>query len=102
MDLFDEVENLAVSAAYDEPDEDDPSQGTIKMFQERFGYTYDQAAELVGITRNVKIAAATTHQAIISSKSTHYLCAETRRPNLHSAKGPNRRESFHGARVLPW
>ncbi|TVY30879.1 hypothetical protein LHYA1_G000780 [Lachnellula hyalina] len=66
MDLFDEVKNLAVSAAYDEPDEDDPSQGTIKMFQERFGYTYDQAAELVGITRNVKIAAATTHQAILS------------------------------------
>jgi hypothetical protein len=58
MDLFDELENLAVSAAYEEPEENatprDPSQGTIKMWQERFGYTYDEAAELIEIATTIK------------------------------------------------
>ena len=35
MDLFDELENLAVSAVYEEPEENggtyDPNQGTIRM-----------------------------------------------------------------------
>ncbi|KAG4438533.1 hypothetical protein IFR05_006007 [Cadophora sp. M221] len=56
MDLFDELEKLAVSAAYEEPEEDssthDPSYATIKMWQDRFGYTYDEAATLIGITKS--------------------------------------------------
>jgi hypothetical protein len=58
MDLFDELENLAVSATYEEPEENgipqDPSQGTIKMWQEQFGYTHDEAAQLVGIAATIK------------------------------------------------
>jgi hypothetical protein len=62
MDLFDELENLAVSAAYEEPEEDsrthDPSHATIKMWQDRFGYTYDEAAALIGITKSATKASA--------------------------------------------
>jgi hypothetical protein len=42
MDLFDELENLIVTSAYEEAegnsDSYDPAQGTIKMWQDRFGY----------------------------------------------------------------
>ncbi|TVY46871.1 hypothetical protein LOCC1_G002792 [Lachnellula occidentalis] len=108
MDLFDEVENLAVSAAYDEPDEDDtaydPSQGTIKMFQERFGYTYDQAAELVGITKNLKNTAATTHQASLSPAQARTIFAlklegpiSTPQKVQVAASLPTVPESYHGS-----
>lgn len=55
MDLFDELENLAVTATYDVRSEqngvsDYPAQGTIKMWQDRFGYIYDQSAGLFLIT----------------------------------------------------
>ena len=55
MDLFDELENLAVSAAYEEPEEDtnNLSHATIKMWQDRFGYTYDEAATLIDATKSV-------------------------------------------------
>jgi len=70
MDLFDELENLAVSAAYQELEKNaasyDPTLGTVKMWQERFGYTYDQAAELIGITRTTKKPSTATQQAILS------------------------------------
>lgn len=56
MDLFDELENLAVSAAYEEPEEysstHDPNHATIKMWQDRFGYTYEQAASLLNATKS--------------------------------------------------
>jgi len=58
MEFLDELEHLATSATYEEPEEDgvsqDPSQGTIKMWQERFGYTYGEAAELVGMATTLK------------------------------------------------
>lgn len=63
MDLFHELENLAVNATYEDSDEDkisdDPSQGTIKMFQDRFGYTYEQAAELACITKTINNPSST-------------------------------------------
>jgi hypothetical protein len=62
MDLFDELENLAINAAYKEPEEDscthDPSHATIKMWQDRFGYTYNEAAALIGITKSATKASA--------------------------------------------
>ncbi|TVY86095.1 hypothetical protein LAWI1_G008558, partial [Lachnellula willkommii] len=106
MDLFDEVENLAISAAYDEPEDDnyDPSQGKIKMFHERFGYTYDQAAELVGITQNIKNAAATTQQAIISPAQARTIYAlkldgpiSTPQKVQIAANLPVVPESYHGS-----
>lgn len=70
MNLFDELENLAVSATYEDPEENvasyDSTKGTIKMWQERFGYTYDQAAELVKLTQTVKDPSTTRQQAILS------------------------------------
>lgn len=56
MDLLDELDNMAISAAYEDPEdnEDDPSKATIKMWQERFGYSYEQAADLVRITKTIK------------------------------------------------
>ncbi|TVY55561.1 hypothetical protein LCER1_G003588 [Lachnellula cervina] len=107
MDLFDEVENLAVTAAYNEPDDDndnyDPSQGTIKMFQERFGYTYDQAAELVGITQNIKKAATTQH-AILSPAQARTIYAlkldgpiSTPHKVQSAANLPMVPESYHGS-----
>ena len=64
MDLFDELENLAVSAAYEEPEEDtnNLSHATIKMWQDRFGYTYDEAATLIDITNSVATNIKTTKQ----------------------------------------
>jgi hypothetical protein len=54
----DELENMASNAAYEEPADEisasDSSQKTIKMWQERFGYSYDEAATLIGITKTVK------------------------------------------------
>jgi hypothetical protein len=53
--LFDELENLAVRAVYEEPEENggtyDPSQGIIKMWQDRFGYTYEEVVAIIGITK---------------------------------------------------
>jgi hypothetical protein len=70
MDLFDELENLAVTVAYEEPEHDptsyDPTQGTIKMWQERFSYTYEEAAELFQITRTAKKPSAGGQQTILS------------------------------------
>lgn len=70
MEYFDELENMAISAAYEESEENteahDPNKGTIKMWQERFGYTYEQAAELIGITGTAKKSSNRTTQAALS------------------------------------
>ena len=70
MELFDELENLAVSAAYEKPMEDpasyDLTQGTIKIWQEKFSYTYDQATELIQIIKTIKEPSTITQQAILS------------------------------------
>jgi hypothetical protein len=70
MSLFDELENLAVSATYEDTEENvasyDPTEGTIKMWQDRFGYTYGQAAELVKLTKTVKKPSTATQQVILS------------------------------------
>jgi hypothetical protein len=63
MDLNDELENLALNAAYDEPEDEgysstDISQGTIRMYQEHFGYSYEEAANLVSLTKTTKSSAA--------------------------------------------
>jgi hypothetical protein len=70
MDLCDELENLAVSAVYEEPEENggiyDPSQGTIKMWQDRFGYTYEEAVAIIGITKTATKPSTLTLQTILS------------------------------------
>ncbi|OBT39535.1 hypothetical protein VE00_09623 [Pseudogymnoascus sp. WSF 3629] len=70
MDLFDELENLAVTAVYEEPGEDDDSpdanKGTIKMWQDRFGYTYEEAAGVIGMTQNATKPSTSTQQAMLS------------------------------------
>jgi hypothetical protein len=51
MDLFDELENLAINAAYEEPKENgdtyDPTQGTIRMWKDRFGYAHEEAMAIL-------------------------------------------------------
>lgn len=55
MNLLDELDSMAISAAYEDPEEeDDPSKATVKMWQERFGYSHEQAADLVRITKTIK------------------------------------------------
>lgn len=72
MDSFDELENLAVSAVYDEPDEDededaqDANRGTIKMWQDRFGYTYEEVAAVIRITQTATKPSTSTQQVILS------------------------------------
>lgn len=70
MDLFDELENLAVSAVYDEPNDDEDTQdankGTIKMWQDRFGYTYEEAAAVIGITQTAMKPSTSVQQEIPS------------------------------------
>jgi hypothetical protein len=74
MDLFDELENLVVTVTYDEPEQDpasyDLTQGTIKMWQERFGYRYEEAAELLQISRTAKKPSASSQQTILSPAQT--------------------------------
>ena len=69
MDFCDELENLAVSAVYEEPEEIGytygPSQGTIKMWQDRFGYTYEEAVAIIGMTKTVT-KPTSTQQTILS------------------------------------
>ena len=70
MDLCDELENLAVGAVYEEPEEIgetyDPSQGTIKMWQDRFEYTYEEAVAIIGMTKTVTKPSNSTKQTILS------------------------------------
>lgn len=70
MDLFDELENLAVSAVYDERREDEDTQdankGTIKMWQDRFGYTYEEAAAVIGITQTAMKPSTSIQQETLS------------------------------------
>jgi hypothetical protein len=54
MDLFDELENLAATATYEETDDtatNDATEGSIKTWRERFGYTHDRATELIRAIR---------------------------------------------------
>jgi hypothetical protein len=66
MDLCDELENLAITATFEEPEQNavscDPTQGTIRMWQERFGYTYEEAAERLQIISIAKKQSAVTRQ----------------------------------------
>ncbi|KAH7417467.1 hypothetical protein BKA64DRAFT_636829 [Cadophora sp. MPI-SDFR-AT-0126] len=77
MDLFDELENFAVSAAYEEPEGDssthDPNHAMIKMWQDRFGYTYDEAAALIGITKTATKASAQQSMLSHAQARTVYL-----------------------------
>jgi hypothetical protein len=70
MNLCDELENLALTATLEEPKQNavscDPIQGTTRMWQERFGYTYGKAAERLQISRVAKTPSAVTRQAILS------------------------------------
>lgn len=70
MDLCDELENLAVSAVYEKPEEigdtHDPSQGTIKMWQDRYDYTYEEAVAIIGMTKTVTKPSTSTQQTILS------------------------------------
>lgn len=70
MDLLYELENLAVTAAYDEPDEGegsyDANQGTIKMWQDRFGYTYKEALAVIKIAQTSTKPFTSAQQAILS------------------------------------
>lgn len=69
MDILDELENLAANTAYEELDDEgevyDPNKGTIKMWQDRFGYTYEHAAAMVGLTKHAN-KPSSTQQAILS------------------------------------
>ena len=55
MDFLDELEQLAGTAIYEQVDDNgeiDANQSTIKMWQERFGYTYEEAAKLMAATKS--------------------------------------------------
>lgn len=56
MDISHELENLAIDAAYDEFDDNgevyDLNEARIKMWQDRFGYTYEHAAKMIGFTKH--------------------------------------------------
>lgn len=69
MDTLDELENLAVNATYEELDDEgevyDLNKGTIKMWQDRFGYTYEQAAAMIEFTKHTNKPSSML-QAIIS------------------------------------
>ncbi|XMA20861.1 hypothetical protein WAI453_013652 [Rhynchosporium graminicola] len=79
MDLFDELENLAVSATYEAPEDDssttphDPDHATIKMWQDRFGYTYDEAAALISITKSTPMTSAQQPMITPAQARTIYL-----------------------------
>jgi hypothetical protein len=70
MDLLHELESLAVSAAYEESEENatscDSTRGTVKMWQERFGYTYGKATELIRIARTIQKPSTATQQTVLS------------------------------------
>jgi len=70
MDLFDELENMAICAVYDEPGEDgatvDPSQTAVKMWQEHFGYTYEEAVIMIGITTISTKRSASNQQSVLT------------------------------------
>lgn len=64
--LLDELENLAVNATYDDEGEVyDLNKGTIKMWQDRFGYSYEQAAAMIESTKHTN-KPSSNQQAIIS------------------------------------
>lgn len=60
MDLLDELDNLAINAAYEEPEDDislsssNEHKGIIKMWQDLFGYSCKKAVELISITQTTK------------------------------------------------
>jgi hypothetical protein len=70
MDLCDKLEDLAIAAIFEEPEQNavfcDPIQGTIRMWQERYGYTYEEAAERVQLISIAKKRSPVTRQAILS------------------------------------
>ena len=71
MEYFDELENMAVNAAYEESDDNDTdpfdsNKAAIKIWQDKFGYTYEQAAELIEITKTAKKPSTQTPQAMLS------------------------------------
>lgn len=70
MDMFNELESMAVAAVYEDPNDDDDTQdtnkGTIKMWQDRFGYTYEEAAAIIRITQMGTKPSTSTKQAILS------------------------------------
>lgn len=58
MDLLDELDSMAINAAYKAPENDEASgnkhNGKIKICQDRFGYSYEKAVELVSITETIR------------------------------------------------
>ncbi|OBT88933.1 hypothetical protein VE02_02869 [Pseudogymnoascus sp. 03VT05] len=72
MDLFNELESLAVAAVYEGPGEDDDSPdantGTIKMWQDRFGYSYEEAVAIIRIAQNATKPSTSTQQGPNSGK----------------------------------
>jgi hypothetical protein len=109
MDLCDELENLAVSAVYEEPEEIgdtyDPNQGTIKMWQDRFDYTYEEAVAIIGMTKTVTKPSSSTQQKALSpaqARSLYLLKLDgpisTTAQVLIAANLPNIPESHYGSR----
>ena len=57
MELSNELESLAASAVYEEADDtatNDATEGSIKIWRERFGYTNDRATELIEAIQSLK------------------------------------------------
>ncbi|OBT64945.1 hypothetical protein VE03_05682 [Pseudogymnoascus sp. 23342-1-I1] len=85
MDMFNELENLAVAAVYEEPDENegvqDTDKGAIKMWQDRFGYTFEEAAAIIRITQTTTKPSTPTRKAILSP-------AQARAAHLVKLDGP--------------
>jgi hypothetical protein len=64
------LENLARTAAYDEPDDGgdihDANRRIIKMWQDRFGYTYEEAARIIRATQTATKTFTSSRKAILS------------------------------------
>ncbi|KFY50443.1 hypothetical protein V495_00243 [Pseudogymnoascus sp. VKM F-4514 (FW-929)] len=70
MDIFDELENLARTAAYDEPGDGGDihyaNRRIIKMWQDRFGYTYEEAVRIIRATQTATKTFTSSWKAILS------------------------------------
>jgi hypothetical protein len=77
MDFLDELEQLADTAVYEEDGEID----TVKMWQERFGYSYEEAAALTAATKLSSDAAAPPPERSLSP-------AEARKLYILKLEGP--------------
>lgn len=106
MDLFDELENLAISSAYEEPkengDTDDQSQGTIKVWQDRFGHTYEKSVEMIGLTKTAAKSSTSMQQKILSpaqARTIYLLKLEGPISYIHCRKGSKDFKPYNCPRI---